>query len=107
LVAPYYRGQLRSLPWIELQRAKGEAGQYAAKVTQPHADTPTVVTFDGLGRAVGVVANNGDGGLLKTSTGYDVAGNPISVTDPRGLEVVRRRFDMLGRPTLVVSSEAG
>jgi RHS repeat-associated protein len=87
--------------------AFGAAEQEAAAKAGAHADTPTVVHLDPLGRAVEALADNGLGGHLATRTELDITGQGLAVVDPRGIEVVRHRFDMLGRRLTVDSAEAG
>ncbi|WP_170220880.1 scabin-related ADP-ribosyltransferase [Amycolatopsis cihanbeyliensis] len=62
----------------------------------------STVRYDGLGRAVEVSSPEyrrpgaDSAARAVTRTEYDAAGNPITVTDPRGA-VTRYRYDQLGR----------
>ena len=72
-----------------------------------HEDTPTTVELDAQGRPYETVERLDSSTALTTSLTLDVAGNPTLVTDPRGVEVQPRSFDMLGRPITTESPDGG
>ncbi|TDD63462.1 hypothetical protein E1263_00480 [Kribbella antibiotica] len=78
----------------------------AADSAAGHAGTPTRSSFDTLGHAHVVRADNGTG-FLETTVDRDVQGNERSTTDPRGLRVLEQRFDMLGRVAHSISPDSG
>ena len=83
----------------------------SAEKAEMHADTPTVIHTDTLGRPVLQVEHNKDllGGdlLYRTMTILDVEGNLRSVTDARGNVVMAYKYDMLGSPRYQQSMDAG
>jgi RHS repeat-associated protein len=103
------------LPTWYRQRIDGGRGPHerqAAEKAAHHADTPTTVHFDSLGRAFLSVANNGrdaDGRLLlyATRTLLDIEGNQRAVIDALGRAVMRYDYDMLGTRLRQHSMEAG
>ncbi|MGW3285410.1 SpvB/TcaC N-terminal domain-containing protein [Streptomyces sp. NPDC001002] len=79
----------------------------AANATAPHAATPSRTRFDTLGRPHATVRDNGAGVLFETVTGRDVQGHELTTTDPRGLLVLERRYDMLGHQAYSRGSDSG
>ncbi|MEV0171657.1 SpvB/TcaC N-terminal domain-containing protein [Streptomyces sp. NPDC050803] len=79
----------------------------AAVLTDAHADTPTRVRLDALGRPRVTAVDLGGGQTLVTTVEQDAQGNETALTDPRGLRVLERRYDMLGRPAHTWSADAG
>jgi YD repeat-containing protein len=79
----------------------------AAWLTARHAGTPHVSRMDSLGREVRAIADAGPAGLLETVTELDIEGNPLSVTDPRGVVVQRQAYDLAGRAVRSQSPDAG
>ncbi|MEE9356702.1 MAG: SpvB/TcaC N-terminal domain-containing protein [Methylococcaceae bacterium] len=71
-----------------------------------HADTPTRIHLDPLGQEV-VLEETGTGETRKTESTLDYSGQPIAVTDPRGLQAFTYRYDILGRPLFEHSIDAG
>lgn len=72
-----------------------------------HANTPTIIESDPLGRPFRV-RELGGGGVERTMvTTYNGMGLPAAVVDARGLTAMVYRYDMLGRPVLEQSMDAG
>lgn len=69
------------------------ANQDAARKAEAHADTPTVIHFDALGRTTLSVADNGVDGVVPqrfaTRTALDAEGKPLAVFDALGRRVVQ------------------
>ncbi|MEK8029255.1 SpvB/TcaC N-terminal domain-containing protein [Ideonella sp. DXS29W] len=92
----------------------GEAEQQAAQKTAVHANTPSVVHADSLGRPFLTLAHNRferDGVVTDETHAsrvvLDIEGNPRQVQDALDRVVMRYRFDMLGRRLHQASMEAG
>lgn len=94
--------------------------QSAASKASLHANTPTALHFDSLGRPVLQIENNGKDSsgkdlLYKTKIFLDVEGNLRKVTDARELPengntgnvVMRYKYDMLGNLVYQKSMDAG
>ncbi|MFE2282912.1 SpvB/TcaC N-terminal domain-containing protein [Streptomyces sp. NPDC059443] len=79
----------------------------AAVLTDAHADTPTRVRLDALGRPRVTVVDLGGGRELVTTVELDAQGNETAVLDPRGIRVREQHFDMLGRPAHVRTAGVG
>lgn len=79
----------------------------AALLADAHADTPTRVRLDALGRPRVTVVDLGGGQTLVTTVELDAQGNETSTLDARGIRVREQRFDMLGRPAHVRTAGAG
>ncbi|HEV2234299.1 MAG TPA: SpvB/TcaC N-terminal domain-containing protein, partial [Terriglobia bacterium] len=98
------------LPSWYTQRSGGGLGpaeQVAATQAAAHANTPTAIYFDPLGRAILTVADNSVAGKYSTRTDFDIQGNPNLVTDPRGNASVFTSYDMLKRKLSTTSCDAG
>ena len=65
----------------------------------PHARTPTLHRLDPTGRVAAIVQSI-DGRQVTSRYRYDVKGDLVEHTDPLG-NVVRFRYDLLGRPVAV------
>ena len=64
--------------------------------------------LDLLARPVLAIADAGNSNTkLKTRTSYDINGNVLSITDPRGIVAFVHAFDMMNRQLAVVSRDAG
>jgi RHS repeat-associated protein len=99
-------------PDVALQK-EARAATLAAK----HANTPTVVHLDTLGRAFSSIAHNRD--LLandeyyETKSELDIQGNVLGVIDARGIQAIpiyyaeQRVYGMLGQSLEVTSNDAG
>lgn len=107
-----------SLPtWYEARvtGALGVQERAAAKKTEAHANTPTVVHMDSLGRRFLTVVRNrvarGGGPLsdefYRTRVIYDIEGHQREVIDAKDRAVMRYDYDMLGTPIHSVSMDAG
>lgn len=77
-----------------------------------HADTPTVIHFDSLGRSVLSVEHNRNiqtaaDEFYTTLLHLDTEGNHRSVEDARGNKVMQYRYDMLGNRVYQQSMDAG
>lgn len=105
----------RGVVTTDLNVLRQHADQRATWLAGKHADTPTVVHLDALGRAFLNVDHNriGRSGEPSTDEHYetrialDIEGNQVSVTDARGVVVLRQVFDVLGRVLHSISPDAG
>lgn len=79
----------------------------AATNAAAHAATPAVVHFDVLARPLLAVADLGGARFLNTRTSYDIQGNVVAITDPRGIVAFEHAFDMAKRQLAVISVDAG
>jgi len=84
----------------------------AADKAELHANTPTVLHFDTLGRPVLSIDHNkniGSGAdeFYLTRIDLDIEGNLRSVTDARGNTVMQYKYDMLGNLVYQNSMDAG
>lgn len=87
--------------------AKGTAEKDAATKAEKHANTPTIVHLDALGRPFLSVADNGPAGLYQTRTIVDIEGNQRKVIDAKGRVVMEYDYDVLGTRIHQASMEAG
>src|SRR5262249_9929141 len=105
------------LPTWYVQRASGALGlpeQVAARQTSVHANTPTVVYFDSLGRSFLTVAHNGfqhgdappEEVFYRTRVVYDIEGNQREISDALDRVVMRYDYDMLSNRVHQSSMEA-
>ncbi|WP_221413568.1 SpvB/TcaC N-terminal domain-containing protein [Peribacillus simplex] len=110
------------LPTWYSQRYGGALGpnqQAAAVKAAVHADTPTTVYFDTLGRMFLTVTHNKfkrsnvsatdqpTEEFYRTSVTFDIEGNQREVTDAKDRAVVRYDYDMLGNRIYQASMDAG
>ena len=103
------------LPTWYQQRIAGALGPdklAAAQNAAAHANTPTTVHFDGLGRTFLTVADNGKDAsgaeqLYNTRTVLDIEGDQREVIDALGRVVMRYDYDMLKARIHQASMEAG
>jgi len=76
-----------------------------------HADTPTTVWLDVLGRPFATIErlrdDAGNDVVHVTRQVLDISGNVVEVIDARGNVAERREHGMLGQPLRVVSLDAG
>jgi RHS repeat-associated protein len=79
----------------------------AADAAALHANTPTVVHLDTLGRTFLTVADNGAAGMYATRIELDIEGNHRSVIDARGRTILTQDFYMLGSVVHSASVDAG
>ncbi|MDH6584479.1 RHS repeat-associated protein [Streptomyces sp. SAI-133] len=109
LLRPAFRGWKG---WYE-ERADGSLGllaRDAARKAAAHADTPTQVWLDSLGRTFLSAAHNRTAGIDEaylTRTVLDVEGNERAVVDALGRDVMRYAYDMLSGRVRQSSMEAG
>jgi RHS repeat-associated protein len=115
------RGYFRRLPDLDylpgwyaqrIHGARGPLEQDAARKTARHADTPTRLHFDVLGRAFLSIADNGtaaDGSrqLYATRKVLDIKGAATAVIDALGRTVTRDDYDISGAKLRTRSMEAG
>jgi RHS repeat-associated protein len=92
--------------------ALGPLERAAASKAALHANTPTAVYFDTLGRPFLTLAHNGfrpDGTPVQypTRVHLDIEGNQREVIDAKGRIVMRYDYDMLGNRIRQASMEAG
>ncbi len=95
--------------------AAGSGERDAAEKAAIHADTPSKVHFDSLGRPFYTVQHNrtpdGAGGWTdQFIAGYetlDITGNRLEVTDGRGLKPLRYRYNLLKAPVFQHSIDGG
>ena len=95
--------------WYQ-QRSAGALGpweQDAATKAEAHANTPTTIYFDSMGRTILTVADNAAAGNYLTRSQLDIQGNQRSVTDAAGREACTYAYDMLGTRLSQSSMEAG
>jgi RHS repeat-associated protein len=84
-----------------------DARKRALDGARAHANTPTIVESDPLGRPFRL-RELGIGGTERvTTTVYGPLGLPERVIDPRNLEAFTYKHDMLGRTTVERSMDAG
>ncbi len=84
----------------------------AADKAAKHAETPTVLHFDTLGRPILSIDHNKNittaaDEFYHTNIHLDAEGNLRSVTDARGNEVMQYKYDMLGNKVYQRSMDAG
>jgi len=75
--------------------------------TLVHADTPSIVRLDPLGREIIQIETGRDGPSRITESMLDIQGNVRSVTDPRDLAAFTYCYDMQGRLFFEHSIDAG
>jgi RHS repeat-associated protein len=92
-------------PQAEPEPAQPE--RRAAWLAAGHAQTPAVAHLDPLGRVFLTVADAGAAGPVETRTELDIEGNPRSVTDARGVVVLRQEVGPGGRVLHTASPDAG
>jgi RHS repeat-associated protein len=87
------------LPTWHENRKNGQMGaaeQAAAKKAAEHAETPTVVHLDTLGRTFLTIADNGAKGKYSTRFELDIEGNQREVIDAKGRVVMRYDYHIAG-----------
>jgi RHS repeat-associated protein len=95
--------------WYQDRQAPGTPAseQLAATNAAAHANTPSVVHLDPLGRAFLTVEDNGTVGKYPTRVALDVEGNPLAITDARGVQAQTSVFAMGGQKVHEKSCDAG
>ena len=93
--------------WYEERiNSNDPAERRAAELVEAHADTPTIVHLDSLGRAVLTLSDTGTQ-LLETRSQLDILGNDLSITDPRAVRVFQHIFDLAKRKLVIDSKDSG
>ena len=96
----------------------GDSIRKAAKQSEMHADTPSCMITDTLGRPVLGIDHNrweqvvGNDRVQRDEQYYtfselDIEGNPLRLIDARGNTVMAWRYDMLGHQVAQTSMDAG
>ncbi len=100
--------------WYALRGSPSPAGpeptepeQRAAWLAARHANTPAVLHFDSLGRAIYTVADNGPHGLRTTRVEMDLARSRVRLFDAAGRQVLFTVSDLLGFPIHTEHMERG
>ncbi|MGE3289369.1 MAG: SpvB/TcaC N-terminal domain-containing protein [Dehalococcoidia bacterium] len=97
-------------PWEAFRYDEQDNATRTHDQDHPHADTPSSVEFDALGRPVRAVVRAGpDPGAewFTTLTSYDIRGNPLTVTDALGRVALRQVYDLANRPLRVDHIDTG
>lgn len=98
------------LPTWHAARIGGALGtleqQAAAKAAQ-HAETPTLIAVDPLGRTFLTVDNSGSGVFHRNRVVLDIEGNHREVIDAQGRTAAQTTFDALGNPIINEGMDAG
>lgn len=86
--------------------------KFAADQAAKHANTPTVLHFDTLGRPILSIdhnrsVTNGADEFYHTQVALDLEGNLRKVTDARGNVVMQYKYDLLGNKVYQRSMDAG
>jgi YD repeat-containing protein len=76
------------------------------ETSSPHANTPSVDQYDGLGRLVSLRRDVGEGEIEVTSLDHDSLGRLVRVRAPDGVEHTQT-FDLLGRVRTVADPDRG
>jgi RHS repeat-associated protein len=116
-VADYFKTQPATWQTWRQERVTGAKGPHekgAAEQAAQHADTPTTVHLDALGRPFLTLADNGpdpaqpDAHLLfATRIELDILGNQHAVVDAKGRIIMRYDYEMLGNRIHQASMESG
>ncbi|HET6585588.1 MAG TPA: hypothetical protein VFG69_19145, partial [Nannocystaceae bacterium] len=98
--------------WLAVhEHGESEAMRAAARMTKGHANTPTHVRLDVLGRPVATFArlrdDAGEVQVLATRQVIDDGGNVLEVIDARGNVAEKREYGMLGQVLRVLSVDTG
>jgi RHS repeat-associated protein len=114
LESPWYHNRTNRLMDTELLAVGKDPGRekLAADKAAKHANTPSTLHFDALGRPVLSIEHNKDlvtdaDEFYLTKVILDIEGNLCSVTDARGNEVMQYKYDMLGNKVYQRSMDAG
>jgi RHS repeat-associated protein len=84
--------------WHDIRKNghKGSAEEAAALKAIAHANTPTVIYFDPLGRAFLTISNNGTRGNYQRCIELDIEDNERTAVDALDRKVMNYDYDMLG-----------
>lgn len=94
-------------PWLAAMQAGSPEQKRAATLALLHDSTPAVSHLDSLGRTFLAIADNGSSAQYETRFTLDVESNKCSITDARGVQVVKETFDLLNRRIDSDSADAG
>ncbi|MBX2968267.1 MAG: hypothetical protein KF803_02765 [Cyclobacteriaceae bacterium] len=72
-----------------------------------HKETPSIIKFDPLGRAIVTIEQNNDETERKIENRFDINGNISEIIDARNLKAFEYKRDMLGRQLFEKSIDAG
>ena len=95
--------------WYE-SRINGDRGAEqaaAATAAAKHANTPSTIHLDSLGRPFLSILDNGDAGKYSSRNFLDIQGNVRAAKDSLGRIIHRQDYDMLGNVIHDSSMEAG
>lgn len=85
----------------------GSPERMALDKSLQHKETPAIVQFDPLGRAIVRVETNNNGTVRNIETHFDINGNPLQIIDARDIKAFEYKRDMLGRLLYEKSVDAG
>ncbi|MBI4538057.1 MAG: VCBS repeat-containing protein [Gemmatimonadetes bacterium] len=85
----------------------GSDEQRTALLAAEHADTPTTLYLDALGRPFLTERRLAAGEHVSTRVRLDIQGNARVLTDARGVATLEQTFDLLGRTLHTRSVDAG
>jgi RHS repeat-associated core domain len=88
-------------------QAVGTPERMALDKSLAHKETPAISHFDPLGREIVRIDTSNGGTERKTETHFDSQGNPVRISDARGLTAFTYKRDMLGRLLYEYSMDAG
>jgi RHS repeat-associated protein len=82
---------------------------HTANAPASHHFTPASTLMDAMGRALASIQRDGSNAStwIITRSSYDVRGNLLTITDALGRVAFRHAYDLLDRPLLVDSIDAG
>jgi RHS repeat-associated protein len=82
--------------WYQDRQAldTGNPEYRAAQLAAAHAGTPQIAHLDVLGRTFLTIEDNGGEGKYETRTEMDIKGNPLMITDARGIKITEYAYDM-------------
>lgn len=95
-----YETARQALPTTDVRRR-------ALDKARAHANTPTIVENDSLGRPIRLRETGAGGTERVNTTTYGVLGLPERITDARGLTAFTYTYDMLGHNVAEQSVDAG
>ncbi len=84
-----------------------DAERRAARLAAKHANTPSLLHLDSLGRPFLGQAAIAAQHFYDTRTELDIEGNPLGIVDALGIRTIEQRYDVLGRRIAVTSPDAG
>ena len=93
--------------WTDTMKSIGGKAADAADKASKHADTPTLMHFDALGRTFLTVADNGTVGKFETRVTLNIDGSQLDITDSMGRTVIKYDYNVIGTRIRQASMEAG